>query len=185
MLPGLRRVDEKHTVRPARRLPKNAQSNATSELGNAGLLVHHPSGTRSKVELMNRLPRVLLVDDELGIRMALQRVLISAGFEVSTAGSAAEALEAIASGKRIDVILTDLEMPGMHGLELIRAVRALDANVPIIVLTGHRNPGWVPQGALKCFDKPVQLDMLIETLRAATRPRSGYDRVGACELTNN
>jgi FixJ family two-component response regulator len=67
-------------------------------------------------------------------------------------------------------------------LELIRTVRDLDADVPIIVLTGHRSPGWVPQGALKCIDKPVPVDLLIETLRSATLSRSGYQRAGLREI---
>ncbi len=137
-----------------------------------------------QVEPKDRLPQVLLVDDEPGIRLALQRVLISAGFDVVLASSGAQALELIHTGRCIDAILTDLEMPGMHGSELIRNVRTFDPQVPIVVLTGHRIPGWLPEGAQLCLDKPVDVDVLVETLRGATLAHSGYVRVGARGLAS-
>lgn len=126
---------------------------------------------------MERLPQVLLVDDERGIRVTLQRLLASAGFEVVAADSGEQALVAIRAGQRFDVILTDLEMPGMHGTELIRVVRALDAQVPIVVLTGHRDSERTAKlfesGVWTCLDKPVALDVLIQTLRSAMSTQSG------------
>jgi CheY-like chemotaxis protein len=126
---------------------------------------------------MDRLPQVLLVDDERGIRLTLQRILVSAGFDPVAVASGEEALAAIREGKHFDVILSDLVMPDMHGSELVRIVRSLDANVPIIVLTGHcdaqRTTELFAIGVSACLDKPVSVDVLIETLRRVIVARSG------------
>ena len=77
--------------------------------------------------------RILVVDDEIEILRALQRSLTAHGYEVFTAGSGEEALEAIAR-HRPDLMLLDLGLPGMSGLEVCKRVRA-ESNLPIIVLS--------------------------------------------------
>ncbi len=126
---------------------------------------------------MDRLPRVLLVDDDGRIRNVLQWVLTQAGFEVMLAESGDRALEMFCEGDSIDVILTDLEMPGMHGSELIRAIRRLDDRVPIVVLTGGAS-GGLPEGASHRLDKPAKVDVLVEVLRDLIQLHSGSIQVG-------
>ncbi len=77
--------------------------------------------------------RILVVDDEIEIMRALQRSLTAHGFEVFTAASGEEALEAI-THYRPDLMLLDLGLPGMSGLEVCKRVRA-QSNLPIIVLS--------------------------------------------------
>ena len=77
--------------------------------------------------------RILVVDDEIEILRALQRSLTAHGFEVFTASSGEEALEAIVH-HRPDLMLLDLGLPGISGLEVCKRVRA-DSNLPIIVLS--------------------------------------------------
>jgi two-component system, OmpR family, KDP operon response regulator KdpE len=77
--------------------------------------------------------RILVVDDEIEIMRALQRSLTAHGFEVFTAGSGEEALDAILQ-HRPDLMVLDLGLPGMSGLEVCRRVRA-QSNLPIIVLS--------------------------------------------------
>src|SRR5687768_1142954 len=127
---------------------------------------------------MDGLPRVLVVDDDDGVRSVLNIVLSAAGFEVLLADSGGRALQIFGEQAGVDVILTDLRMPGMHGSELIRALRSLDQHVPIIVLTGN-DPGCVPEGASQLLVKPVQSGMLIEALRNVTVLHSGHVRLGA------
>src|SRR5438034_11796986 len=77
--------------------------------------------------------RILVVDDEIEILRALQRSLIAHGFDVFTASTGEEALEAIAH-YRPDLMLLDLGLPGMSGLEVCERVRS-QSNLPIIVLS--------------------------------------------------
>src|SRR3982074_3280345 len=77
--------------------------------------------------------RILIVDDEIEIVRALQRSLVAHGFEVFTAGSGEEALEEI-TFHRPDLMLLDLGLPGMSGLEVCKKVRE-QSNLPIIILS--------------------------------------------------
>ena len=126
---------------------------------------------------MDSVPRVLLVDDDGGVRTVLNIVLRAAGFEVLLADSGEQGLQIFREQERVDVILTDLRMGGMQGTELIAAVRKLDQDVPIIVLTGN-DPGCVPEGASLLLAKPVQSGVLIEALRNVSLLHSGHVRLG-------
>src|SRR6187455_922133 len=78
---------------------------------------------------------ILLVDDEPGIARAYARTLGTAGFTVITAADGNEAAQA-ARDKSFDVIVSDIAMPGMDGLELLRTVREVDLDVPFVIMTG-------------------------------------------------
>lgn len=79
--------------------------------------------------------RVLVVDDELSIRELLAEGLESFGYEARTAASAAEALDAVGDA-RVDLILSDIEMPGGSGMDLLRRVKSLDGDVDMVMVTG-------------------------------------------------
>ncbi len=115
--------------------------------------------------------RILVVDDEIEIVRALERSLAAHGFEVFTAGSGEEALEAI-SHHRPDLILLDLGLPSMSGLEVIKRVRA-QSNLPIIVLsvkdTEHDKVQAFDLGADDYVPKPFGMDEVLARLRAALR----------------
>jgi CheY-like chemotaxis protein len=125
---------------------------------------------------------VLVVDDEPLIRAVFRRVLTRAGVEVQEAASVAEACELLAGGARIDVLVTDMLMPGLSGLELIEWVKPRWPRLPVIMITAV--PEQIPAGAAALvLSKPVtgaQLtDAVTEVLtehRATTRmpklPRS-------------
>jgi EAL domain-containing protein (putative c-di-GMP-specific phosphodiesterase class I)/ActR/RegA family two-component response regulator len=118
-----------------------------------------------------RAEEVLVVDDDEAVRTTVSRVLTRAGFRVDAACNAEEALAIIDAGKRFDVIVTDLLMPGMHGIEFLRRVRRIDLDVPLIVLTG--NPtletaiAVVEYGGFRYLEKPVSNETLCETVRSA------------------
>jgi two-component system, OmpR family, response regulator len=80
--------------------------------------------------------RVLLVEDDDDNRELMGEVLESAGYEVISASGGAEALRALAE-HGADVMVTDVGMPGMGGLELARAAKKIAPTVPIIIVTGY------------------------------------------------
>jgi response regulator RpfG family c-di-GMP phosphodiesterase len=84
---------------------------------------------------VNRPVRVLVADDDPAIRGVLHVILAQGGYHVEEAADGAEALDAFQS-RGADLILSDLQMPGMSGLELLRRVRALDDTAGFIILTG-------------------------------------------------
>ncbi len=82
---------------------------------------------------------VLIVDDEELYRRALERILSRVGYHVSVARDASEALQ-LASRQAFDLVLSDVQMPGINGIELVRQLRELDPDLPCIVITGYGSP---------------------------------------------
>src|SRR5437763_10726159 len=115
--------------------------------------------------------RILVVDDEIEILRALQRSLTAHGFEVFTASSGEEALESIAH-HRPDLMLLDLGLPGMSGLEVSKRVRA-QSNLPIIVLSvkdAERDKVQaLDLGADDYVPKPFGMDEVLARIRVALR----------------
>ena len=128
-------------------------------------------GSCAAQQAVERKSHVLLVDDEEALRRAVARSLESAGFLVTHAATGAQALEAL-KGAAFDVIVTDITMPEMTGLELLRAVRERDLDVPVILVTGYAD---LPNGSdpsLPRLNKPYrqqELADLITTLAAEQR----------------
>ena len=79
---------------------------------------------------------ILIIDDEALYRRALERVLSRVGYTTSSARDAAEAMT-IVSSQPLDLVLTDVRMPGIQGLELVRQIREFDPDLPCIVITGY------------------------------------------------
>lgn len=115
--------------------------------------------------------RILIVDDEIEIVRALQRSLAAHGFEVSAANSGEEALASI-SHYRPDLMLLDLGLPGMSGLEVCRRVRE-ESNLPIIVLsvkdTERDKVLALDLGADDYVSKPFSVNEVLARVRVALR----------------
>jgi two-component system response regulator MprA len=117
--------------------------------------------------------RVLVVDDDRSVRESLRRSLQFNGYEVVTASDGLEALETIAKQQRFDIIVLDVMMPRLDGLETCRRLRALGEEVPIIVLTARDavsdRVSGLDAGADDYLPKPFALEELLARLRALLR----------------
>ena len=88
-----------------------------------------------------RKARVLVVDDEPAITGALAKKLRREGFDCITAGSGEEALE-LAGSNDLDVVITDVRMPGMSGLDVLKEVKGLDSDIQVIMMTAYTDIGY-------------------------------------------
>jgi CheY-like chemotaxis protein len=108
--------------------------------------------------------RVLVVDDDEGIRLYLGDVLREAGCRVLTASDGIEAVE-ILGALPVDLVITDYSMPRMGGLELIRWCQAILPRVPTVLISGHdfeKVPGERGEpGALRVLQKPFSEEILL------------------------
>ena len=115
---------------------------------------------------------ILLVDDEQSIARAYARTLGAAGFSVETAGDG-RAAAAAARDRDFDVIVSDITMPEMNGLELLRAVREHDLDVPVVLMTGgpavDSAVRAMEYGALRYLIKPIDPGELEEVVARAVR----------------
>jgi DNA-binding NtrC family response regulator len=120
--------------------------------------------------------RILVVEDEEKLRRVIELQLVSAGFEVDQAGTAEEGLKL---ADRADLILTDLRLPGMDGLELIRAIRRQNAATPIVVITAFGTVESAVEamkaGAFDFLPKPFSMDHLMAVVHKALEVRSLRD----------
>ena len=120
------------------------------------------------------LNSVIVVDDEAPIREAVQQWLTLSGFNVQVFSRAEDCLAQLPEHFP-GVIMSDVRMPGMSGLELLARIQALDADLPVILLTGH---GDVPmavdamrEGAYDFLEKPFSPETLVRNLRRALEKR--------------
>ncbi len=114
--------------------------------------------------------RVHVIDDDEAVRQSLEFLLQSADIEVATYDSATSFLAALPQIKG-GCVVTDVRMPGLSGIDLLRRLRELEVHLPVIVITGH---GDVPLaveamkiGAVDFFEKPFNDDLLVAAVRAA------------------
>jgi cyclic di-GMP phosphodiesterase len=125
-------------------------------------------------ETQSSTTTVLVVDDEEGIRQALNRFLTRQGYRVLQAASGAEALEHQAA-EQPQLMLSDIRMPNMSGVELVPKALAMDADLAIIMLTAIDEPRTAIEclklGACDYLIKPVDLDELEMSLQRALRQR--------------
>ena len=116
--------------------------------------------------------RLLVVDDEEALRRALVRTLSGAGYEVLEAANGARAMELV-TAERFDVIVSDLSMPEMDGMTLLMAVRQVDFDVPVVLMTGLPDVATAMQaiefGAFQYLAKPIETKRFLEVIGKAAQ----------------
>ncbi len=120
------------------------------------------------------MSRILLVDDEPQVLKALSQTLELEGYEIVTAANGRAALSEIEPGFD-GVVLTDMNMPILGGMELLKRVQSLDGDIPVILLTGHGNVALAVDamhiGAYDFLEKPFSTDKLLDTIARAVEKR--------------
>jgi len=131
---------------------------------------------RIRTLLSQGAPRILIVDDEEGIRDILQQILEMERFRVVTAKRGDEAI-AVLKNNTIDLVVTDIMMPGMSGLDLLTSVKKEFPAIPVVLITGY--PGnysthdTIAAGADGYFSKPFHNMALLSTVRKILRRKRG------------
>ena len=134
-------------------------------------------GGQAQAEDPGRKPRVLLVDDDPIVRDVLRLSLEDGGYAVLAAESGSIALSLLDAGEVVDVIVSDLTMPGMDGLAVIRGAQERRANLPAVLLTGYAGDGaalavgGAISGAFSLLRKPVSGAQLVDRISALLATR--------------
>ena len=117
---------------------------------------------------------ILVVDDESVIREGIRRILLQDGFQVETSSSGNLALERMQSAD-FDLVITDLKMPGMNGMEVLKAIRILQPDVPVVIITGYSTVETAVEamkfGAFDYLAKPFTPEQILQLAESALKHR--------------
>lgn len=116
--------------------------------------------------------KVLVVDDDADLARVFGRILTEAGFDTTTSAGAHEAIQAL-DANDYDCVVSDITMPGMSGIQLLKQVRENDGDLPVVLITGDPDVESaieaVDYGAYKYLTKPVEPSELVQTVRQAVQ----------------
>src|SRR5215216_1251846 len=117
-------------------------------------------------------PRILVIDDEAAIRDSLRMILEYEDYQFAGAASGQEGL-ALVQRDRPDLVLLDIKMPGMDGMEVLRKLHAMDETLPVVMISGHGTTATaveaIRSGAVDFLDKPLSSERVIVTLQNTLR----------------
>jgi len=126
--------------------------------------------------MSNEICRLLVVDNESIVGKRLKQVFSKIGFEVETYTEAAPAMAAMAE-KPFDIVVTDLKMDGMDGMEVLKRVRDINPRTQVIIITGYASPATAElaqqQGVFEFLAKPFRLDELKQVIFRALEQQKG------------
>ena len=129
-------------------------------------------GSQDRLTAGNDSAHILIVDDEPMVRETYAQVLGRAGYRISEAANGHEAVAALAAGS-FDAVISDITMPGLNGIDMLRAVRERDLDVPVIMSTGDPSVETAAKameyGALRYLVKPIGLRVLVDTVQEAVK----------------
>jgi DNA-binding NtrC family response regulator len=128
------------------------------------------------------MQKILVIDDEKPTLMMFRLTLSAQGYDVFTAENGEEGLETFAR-ERPGIVLTDIKMPGMNGVEVLKRIKAIDPATQVIVITGHGDMDLAIQAlnldAADFINKPVQRELLEQAL---VRARERHDRLSEASI---
>ena len=123
---------------------------------------------------MSKAMKIAIVDDEKDMRQSISQWLALSGFDTETYSSAEEALKGLGNDFP-GIVVSDIKMPGMDGMQFLRKLKGVDSSLPVIMITGH---GDVPMaveamrmGAFDFLEKPFNPDRMTELAKKATQAR--------------
>uniref|UniRef100_UPI004047EF0E sigma-54-dependent transcriptional regulator n=2 Tax=Yoonia sp. TaxID=2212373 RepID=UPI004047EF0E len=123
---------------------------------------------------MSKAMKIAIVDDEKDMRQSISQWLALSGFDTETFASAEDALKGLSTNYP-GIVVSDIKMPGMDGMQFLRKLKGLDSSLPVIMITGH---GDVPMaveamriGAFDFLEKPFNPDRMTELAKKATQAR--------------
>src|SRR6516225_5168026 len=123
-------------------------------------------------------PRILVIDDDAGIREQMKMTLGYDGYDVSGAATGQEGL-ALVERELPDLVLLDVKMPGMDGLEVLDRLRSMNDALPVVVVSGHGTISTAVEatkkGAFDFIEKPFAADRVLVSLRNALDSRQLRD----------
>lgn len=139
------------------------------------------------------MSRILIVDDEPDMRLAVRNVLKLRGYDISEAGDGPSALE-MAKESRPDLVLLDMRLPGMDGIEVLDGLKKIDDTVPVVMITGYGHiqsaVDVMKLGASEYLQKPFENAQLVETVKrfiqnpqAAASKRHSAPEVSAAQVS--
>lgn len=108
-------------------------------------------------------PHILLVEDEDFLRELVMEILIDAGFDVVEASDGNAGIEALRSGRRIDMLLSDIKLPDMDGYQVAEAGNALRPGLKVILMTGYA-PSPLPMSLQSVVHRVLQKPFSLDTL---------------------
>lgn len=124
-------------------------------------------------------PRILMVDDEEDLVRVLVNRLIKRNFEATGVLSGEEALEIIKK-ETFDIVVLDVKMPGLSGIQTLRELKKIDAGIEVILLTGHASVDaaldGMKLGAYEYLMKPCKIEELIEKIEGAWELKAERDQ---------
>jgi two-component system, NtrC family, sensor kinase len=152
---------------------RNVEDGASGGARNPAAAASELAAARSPFEVLRT--KVLVVDDEKSIRTTLAAFLQAQGHEVATAADGDEARMRLAAG-RWDVVVTDVVLPGISGVELLKAIRAAAPAVQVIVMTGEPTVETASEavraGAVDYLVKPIPRAAIVKAVENASRVRA-------------
>jgi len=124
-------------------------------------------------------PFIMLVDDEVPFVETMAKRLATRNIETITAFSAEEGLEKIKENQTIDVIVLDVKMPGMNGLDMLKKIKTGFFRTEVIMLTGHATIEMgidgMKLGAYDFLTKPCDIEELVSKVKEATKKKREHD----------
>ncbi|TVY10839.1 response regulator [Paenibacillus cremeus] len=127
--------------------------------------------------------KLLIVDDQNGIRILLMEVFSSEGYETYQASNGKLALE-IVRNVSPDLVLLDMKIPGMDGLDILKHIKSIDASIKVIMMTAYGELDMIKEatdlGAIMHFTKPFDIDELRQAVNQQLRsPNNSSYAVGS------